>query len=186
VSSVAAAGVATDAPYSVEVAFTAVVDALVPASTTATATTLSMLTLPTHRVVSTPDGLTATGSSPLTVEGLRRGVQYTFSVVAVNAAGRGAASPSSSVVFLPQQLPDAPSGVVALAGNGVVSVAFDAPLGYGTFDSSSLALPTTSSSRSQVHTYTVTALPGGRRAFAQAGDGRPFPSPVSYVVRVLL
>ena len=51
-----------------------------------------------YTVTSTPEGLTATGSSPLLVTGLTNGTSYTFTVVARNAAGNSVASVASGAV----------------------------------------------------------------------------------------
>ncbi|WP_445777224.1 Ig-like domain-containing protein [Shewanella sp.] len=52
-----------------------------------------------YTVTSSPDGLTATGtSSPLTVTGLTNGTAYSFSVTATNSAGNSASSSASNSV----------------------------------------------------------------------------------------
>jgi hypothetical protein len=52
-----------------------------------------------YTVISSPGGLTATGSaSPLVVTGLTNGVAYTFTVTANNSVGTGAASAASNAV----------------------------------------------------------------------------------------
>jgi len=64
-------------------------------------------------VTSSPGGLSATGfASPLTVTGLTNGISYTFTAVAVNAAGTSATSaPSNAVV------PVAPHGTTPAAAS---------------------------------------------------------------------
>src|SRR5204863_5477299 len=53
-------------------------------------------------------------------------VPYTFTVTATNAAGTGpASSPSNSVT--PITVPDAPTGVAAIAGNGTATVSWTPP-----------------------------------------------------------
>jgi len=52
-----------------------------------------------YTVTSNPGGITGTGSgSPITVTGLTNGTSYTFTVVAINAAGNSVASTASSSV----------------------------------------------------------------------------------------
>ena len=53
-----------------------------------------------YTVTSSPGGITATGgSSPIGVGGLTNGVSYTFTVVANNTMGSGAASAASNAVI---------------------------------------------------------------------------------------
>jgi hypothetical protein len=63
-------------------------------------------------------------SSPVTITGLTNGTTYTVYLKAVNSNGSGATSSSTSVT--PSTSPGAPSGLVATAGNGQVSIAFTA------------------------------------------------------------
>src|SRR5262249_9698503 len=69
--------------------------------------------------------VTVTGSPPATsttVPGLTNGTSYTFTVTATNATGTSPASaPSNSLT--PNNLPGAPTGVTAAAGNGSVNEA---------------------------------------------------------------
>ena len=61
-------------------------------------------------------GQTASGAaSPITVTGLTNGDAYTFTVTATNGNGTGAASTASAPVT-PSDVPDAPTGVSATAG----------------------------------------------------------------------
>jgi uncharacterized repeat protein (TIGR03803 family) len=99
-----------------------------------------------YTVTSSPGGIVKTGPvSPITVTGLTNGISYTFTVTATNAVGAGPASiPSNSV--MPQGPPGAPTGVVAMAGNGEVTVGFNAPASNG---------------GSPITGYTVTSIAGG-------------------------
>jgi len=95
-------------------------------------------------VTSTPGDITVTGtSSPITVTGLTNGITYTFTVVAVNSAGRSIPSISNSVIpgILP---PRAPMIVTATAGNHQATVSF----------------VVTHDGGSQITSYTVVSDPG--------------------------
>jgi len=81
-----------------------------------------------------------------TVTGLTNGASYQFEVSAANALGSSALSaPSNLVVPQPVTVPAAPMGVVGLAGNAQVLLAWSAPSNGG----------------SPITSYTVTALVGG-------------------------
>jgi hypothetical protein len=95
-----------------------------------------------------PGGVFATAaSSPIAVNGLLNNVEYTCTVRSTNAAGEGAASPSSSP-FTPRSLggASAPRTVVASAGDAAVTVAFSASANDGGF---------------AIERYEVTSTPGG-------------------------
>ena len=64
-----------------------------------------------------------------TVTGLSNGTEYTFEVRASNDVGAGAAS--GPVSETPARLPDAPTGLTAVAGNGEVTLTWTAPLDKG-------------------------------------------------------
>lgn len=84
-----------------------------------------------YKVSCTPTCTVASGSaSPVTVTGLTNGTSYTFKVVATNAIGDGPASVASNAV-VPGALPDAPTAVSAVAGNGEATVSFTAPASNG-------------------------------------------------------
>lgn len=100
-----------------------------------------------YTATSSPGGLTATGaSSPLVVNGLTNGQAYTFTVVATNAVGSGAASAASNSVT-PATVPGAPTiGTATIASPTSVSVTFTAPASNG---------------GAAITGYTVTSSPGG-------------------------
>ncbi|MEG0259662.1 MAG: fibronectin type III domain-containing protein [Lysinibacillus sp.] len=90
--------------------------------------------------------LNTTGkTSPITVTGLTNGTAYTFKVVATNAVGDSAESAASNAVT-PVTKPDAPTNVIATAGDSQAIVNFTAPTNNG---------------GSAITGYTVTASPGG-------------------------
>ena len=77
-------------------------------------------------VTSTPDSITATGSSsPITVSGLSAGVSYYFSILAINADGPGIPAESNEVMVSAPF--DPPTIVDITAGNSYVTVTFDPP-----------------------------------------------------------
>ena len=77
--------------------------------------------------------VTVSGSPPATsatVTGLTNGTSYTFTVSATNSTGSSpASSPSNAVI--PNNLPGAPTGVSATAGNGSATVSWTAPSNNG-------------------------------------------------------
>lgn len=108
-----------------------------------------------YTVTSSPGGFTATGaSSPLIVSGLTNGVVYTFTAVATNSVGNSSPSDVSPSVT-PATIPDPPTGVSAIAGNGQAVVSFTAPVNNG---------------GSTITSYTVTSSPGG---FTATGGSSP-------------
>ena len=109
-----------------------------------------------YTVTSSPGGKTCAWSSgPLTctVTGLTNGTAVTFTVVATNAAGDGAASSPSQGVT-PRTIPGAPRSVTGVAANGSVTVSWLAPLSNG---------------GAVITKYTVTASPSGRTCTWSAG-----------------
>lgn len=108
-----------------------------------------------YTVTSSPGGFTATGaSSPLVVSGLSNGTAYTFTAVATNSNGDGAASSASSAAT-PATVPGAPTIGTATAGVAQASVTFSAPGSNG---------------GSAITGYTVTSSPGG---FTATGASSP-------------
>ncbi len=80
-----------------------------------------------YTVTSFPGGFSAIGtSSPITVEGLNAGINYSFSVVATNAIGSSTPSWTSNYI-IPYTVPNSPTNVVADAGNASATISFDAP-----------------------------------------------------------
>ncbi|MFS3130405.1 fibronectin type III domain-containing protein, partial [Nocardioides sp. Bht2] len=99
-----------------------------------------------YTVAADPGTATKTcDASPCTVTGLSNGTAYTFTVVATNAEGDSDPSARSASVT-PARVPDAPSAVVAVAGDRRATVSFVPPLDNG-------GAPITS--------FTVTTRPGG-------------------------
>ena len=92
-------------------------------------------------VVSSADSLTGTFS------GLSKGISYSFTAIAINSVGEGAASRSSNSVMV-KGVPDAPTSVSASAGDGNATVTWSAPGSNG---------------GSAVTGYTVTVTPGSNQ-----------------------
>ena len=78
----------------------------------------------TYKVLSSPDGITATGSaSPIIITGLTNGTSYTFTVTASNMFGTSASSSPSNAVT-PVPVPLTPTGVSAVPRNQSAIVSF--------------------------------------------------------------
>jgi hypothetical protein len=104
--------------------------------------------------------VTVTGSPPATsttVSGLTNGTSYTFKVSATNASGTGPASSPSNAVT-PNNLPGAPTGVTATAGNASATVSWTAPTNNG---------------GSTITTYTVTPFIGAAAQTPVTVTGSP-------------
>lgn len=102
-----------------------------------------------YTVTSSPGGVSVTGqSSPLQVTGLTNGQAYTFTVVAANAIGSGAASAESAPVtpVSPVTAPGAPSIASVTASSGQATVVITVPASNG---------------GAAITSYTVTSSPGG-------------------------
>jgi cellulose 1,4-beta-cellobiosidase len=83
-----------------------------------------------YSVTSVPgsNGCATTGVTTCVVSGLTGGVTYTFTAYAINAIGVSAASTASKAVTpTTPTLPGAPTSVVALNGNALVTVTWAAP-----------------------------------------------------------
>jgi hypothetical protein len=72
----------------------------------------------------------ATATS-ITVNGLKNGTPYTFTVTAENAAGTSLPSAASNPAVIPATKPGPPTGIKATAGNQQVTVSFTAPNSNG-------------------------------------------------------
>lgn len=123
-------------------------------------------------VTPTKDGVaqapidTGTGTPGLLVTGLTNGSTYTFTVAAVNANGTGAESDPSSAIDL--DVPDPPSAVVAVPGDGQAQVSWTAPpasgitiTGYEVTPFSGGAAQSPQSFSSPATTQTITGLANG-------------------------
>jgi hypothetical protein len=109
-----------------------------------------------YTVTSSPEGRTCTWSiGPLqcSVTNLTNGTNYTFTVEAINAAGAGAPSSSTSAVA-PRTIPGTPTDISGVASNNSVVVSWAAPA---------------SSGGATITSYTVTASPGGQQCTWSAG-----------------
>ena len=100
-------------------------------------------TITGYTVISSPGGLTATGTtSPITVSGLTANTIYTFTVTATNSGGTSVASSASTSVTTISGSPTIGTGTVL--SSTAVNVAFTAPSGTG-----------------NITGYAVTSSPGG-------------------------
>ncbi|GLC87728.1 fibronectin type III domain-containing protein [Lysinibacillus piscis] len=101
-------------------------------------------------------------ASPITVTGLTNGTAYTFKVIAKNSVGDSTESTASSAVtpIAPMTVPDAPTNVMAVGGNGQAIVSFDAPMNDG---------------GSPITSYTVKVYTGGMEQPALATNGPTSP-----------
>ncbi len=116
-------------------------------------------------VTGSPAG-SCTAVAPVTscvVSDLTNGTGHTFTVVASNVAGAGAASSASGSVT-PRTVPGAPTGVAGVPANGQVTVSWAAPVSDG---------------GSAVTGYVVTGTPAGSCSTEAVG---PNPAATSCVV----
>jgi len=114
-----------------------------------------------YSAISTPDSITATGSSsPITVTGLTASTSYTFKVRAINAVGNGSYSSNSASITTNAvpTVPGAPTITGATTtGETTASVSFSAPASNG---------------GSPITSYTILSSPGGiTSTLSQAGGG---------------
>jgi len=106
-----------------------------------------------YTVTATPGGIAVTtgpGANNAYIPGLINGLAYTFQVVATNAVGSSTPSNASSPVtpLVSITVPDAPTGVTAVAGVNSATVSWTAP----------------SSGGSPITQYTVLSSPDGQVA----------------------
>ena len=84
-----------------------------------------------YTVVASPDGTTVQvdgGTTQADVEGLTNGTDYTFTVTATSAYGDGPSStPTAAVVPGPPDVPNAPTNVIATAGEASATVQWTPP-----------------------------------------------------------
>jgi uncharacterized protein (TIGR03437 family) len=100
-----------------------------------------------YTVTASPGGFIASGAfSPLTISGLNNGTAYTFTVTATNSAGTGPGSSASNSATPQANVPGAPQGVSATAGDGQATISFSAPASNG---------------GAPIIHFTVTSSPGG-------------------------
>lgn len=100
-------------------------------------------------VTSSPGGITEVDSgSPILIDGLTNGVEYTFTVTATNAIGTSAASAASNAVtpVAAVTVPDAPTIGTATPGNQSATISFTPPV----FDGGAA-----------IETYIAVSAPGG-------------------------
>ncbi len=102
-------------------------------------------------ITASPDGVTVTvdsDASGATLTGLTNGIAYTFSVVALNAAGASVASAASDAVVPARSVPQAPLDIAADAGDSSATVSWAPPPSDG---------------GSPITAYAVTVWPDGSR-----------------------
>lgn len=106
-----------------------------------------------YTVTSSPGDFTCTttGATTCVVSGLDNGTSYTFTATATNGAISPASAASSAVTPMAIAVPDDPTGITAIAGNGAISVAFSAPANNG---------------GAAISEYTASCAPDGVNQFA--------------------
>ncbi|WP_213523618.1 fibronectin type III domain-containing protein [Nonlabens sp.] len=117
-------------------------------------------TITSYTATSSPnnisDSVSQSGDGTITVSGLTNGTSYTFTITATNALGTSVVSNVSQAV-IPDTVPDAPTIVSAVAGNGQATITFNAPAFNGS---------------STITSYTATSSPDNiSDSVSQSGDG---------------
>ncbi len=114
------------------------------------------LTISSYRVTSLPGAqtCTTTGALSCTISGLTNGSSYAFTVAAVISSYGMMATSGASNIVTPATVPDAPSSVVAVAGDTSASVAWAAPANNG----------------SPITKYTVTSSPDNKQCTASTNS----------------
>ncbi len=145
-----------------------------------------------YQVTASPGGATCTtATTSCVVPGLTNGTTYTFTVTATNGNGTGAASDPSNAVT-PITVPDAPTDVVAEAGNASATVTWTAagdegsPITGYTVTSSAYQTCTTSTTtcvftglvNGEAYSFTVTATNAQGTGPASAESNTVTPSTV--------
>ena len=117
----------------------------------------------TFTATSTPGSYTASGTSPITVEGLQSNTSYTFKMTGTNASGTGAAGAASSSITA-TTVPQAPTvGTPTITSATEISLPFTAGATGG----------------SAITSYTITSSPS--IALTYSGTTSPFAVTGSYV-----
>jgi putative cell wall-binding protein len=100
------------------------------------------------------------GVTTYTVTGLTNGTPYTFTIAAVNAVGAGAASVVSAAATPAPVVPDAPTAVIASAGDGHVMLGWIAPVDDGGSPITGYVITPSAGSPITVGDVTTYAVPG--------------------------
>ena len=121
-----------------------------------------------YRVTGSPGNVTLeVTSTSAQVTGLQNGTAYTFTVAALNSAGRSPESAASAAVTTPD-VPGAPQDVAAVAYSTTAEVTFGAPATHG-------GRPVTGYTvRASPGAHTQTATQPGRVAFTGLSDGTEY------------